>query len=77
MDDRDIHTTISELIDEEHRLRSGHHPDDEGRQQLARIERQLDQCWDLLRQRDALREAGKDPEGAHSRPATQVESYLQ
>jgi hypothetical protein len=37
----------------------------------------LDQCWDLLRQRRALRGAGRDPDEAHVRPAKVVENYEQ
>jgi hypothetical protein len=37
----------------------------------------LDQCWDLLRQRRALREFGKDPDEAKVRPAKIVENYEQ
>ena len=43
---------------------------------LRRLEVELDQCWDLLRQRRALRETGGDPREAHVRPADQVEDYL-
>lgn len=77
MDERDIRKTIAELVEREHRLRTGHELDDDGRRELAAIEAQLDQCWDLLRQRDALRDVGRDPGDARSRPVSQVESYLQ
>ena len=43
---------------------------------LARIEVELDQCWELLRQRRALREAGGDPREAQVRPPDEVEGYL-
>jgi hypothetical protein len=43
---------------------------------LRRVETELDQCWDLLRQRRALRETGGDPREAHVRPPDQVEGYL-
>jgi len=35
----------------------------------------LDQCWDLLRQRRALREADRDPEAADVRAPEAVERY--
>jgi hypothetical protein len=41
------------------------------------LEVALDQCWDLLRQRDALKDAGDDPDRARARPVTEVEGYLQ
>jgi hypothetical protein len=72
----DLHRQISDLIAAEHRLRDGS-MDDDGRRELADIETRLDQAWDLLRQRDARRENGEDPEQARLRPASEVESYLQ
>jgi hypothetical protein len=76
MSDADIHRTISDLVTEEHRLRSDQ-VDEDGRSRLAQIEESLDQCWDLLRQRQALRDSGADPEEAHERPVRDVEGYLQ
>lgn len=80
MDDLDIVRRISVLTDEEHRLERSHTgeglPDDE----LARvraIEIALDQCWDLLRQRRARRDAGVDPDEASARPEGVVEGYQQ
>ena len=46
-------------------------------QRLAVLKVELDQCWDLLRQRRALREFGKDPEKAKVRAANVVENYEQ
>jgi Protein of unknown function (DUF2630) len=77
MDDASIHETITKLVDEEHQLRSQPNHTDDQRAQLARLEVSLDQCWDLLRQRDALRDAGADPSAATARPASEVEGYLQ
>jgi hypothetical protein len=45
------------------------------RERLAYLERELDQCWDLLRQRRALTEAGDDPGAARVRPSSTVENY--
>jgi hypothetical protein len=47
------------------------------RERLAKINAELDQCWDLLRQRRALRDAGQDPDQAEVRSANVVERYLQ
>ena len=77
MNDSQLIQHISELVDEETQLRA--HPDGEGRPDPARLkhlEEQLDQCWDLLRQRRALRETGGDPGGAAVRPADEVEGYI-
>ena len=76
MDDRDIRRTIADLVEEEHRLRKGDVTPEE-RDQLSRIEEHLDQCWDLLRQRQALRGANLNPDEAHPRPTGEVEGYLQ
>jgi len=78
--DSGIHQQITELVAEEKRLREqlqAHEigPADE-QAELRRIEVQLDQCWDLLRQREALRHSGGDPDSAAVRPASEVEGYL-
>ncbi|MBM9505066.1 DUF2630 family protein [Streptomyces sp. KK5PA1] len=45
------------------------------RERLDALERELDQCWDLLRQRRALLEAGEDPGTARVRPSSTIEGY--
>jgi hypothetical protein len=77
MDDQQIHQTITGLVKEEHELRGRSAHTDEQRARLRQLEEALDQCWDLLRQRDALRAAGSDPDAATSRPVPEVEGYLQ
>ncbi|UDY36591.1 DUF2630 family protein [Dermatobacter hominis] len=81
MDDDAVLNRIGDLVDEEHRLRdhisSGAELGDEDRARLDEIERQLDQCWDLLRQRRAREEYGADPDGATARPEDTVEHYRQ
>ncbi|MPQ97996.1 DUF2630 family protein [Modestobacter sp. I12A-02628] len=78
MDDKDILSRIHALVDEEHQLRetSAEHGDEQ-RARVAQLEQDLDQCWDLLRQRRAKRQYGEDPDEATARPEPQVESYLQ
>jgi len=79
MDDKSILAHIHALVAEEHALRSAH-PDQglgvEGRQRLQHLEEQLDQAWDLLRQRRAKAENNEDPDAAELRDVRQVESYL-
>jgi len=75
--ERDIHQTINQLVDEEHQLRGKSAHSDADRERLRQLEVSLDQCWDLLRQRDALRDAGQDPDAAKARPVSEVEGYLQ
>ncbi|MBV9485935.1 MAG: DUF2630 family protein, partial [Frankiaceae bacterium] len=65
------------LVDEEHQLRGSSDHTIEQRTRLHDIEVALDQAWDLLRRREAAREAGKNPDEVEARPASQVESYLQ
>jgi hypothetical protein len=78
MDDKQILAHISDLVDEEKRLRAGSPGlSDEERARLRDLEAQLDQAWDLLRQRRAREETGDDPGQAHERPRDEVESYLQ
>jgi hypothetical protein len=81
MDDKEILTRISGLIDTEHELRSqlaeGTLSTEEERDRLRSAEQALDQCWDLLRQRRARREFGENPDGAAVRPASEVEGYQQ
>lgn len=80
MDDAQIHSTIESLVAEEHELwqrESAGAASDGDRQRLDELKLSLDQCWDLLRQRRALREAGRDPDDAQARSAAVVEHYEQ
>jgi len=77
MDDSEIHARIDALVAEEHRLRDGGRHTDEERARLRAIEEERDQLWDLIRQRDAKRQYGEDPDEAKPRPEQQVEGYLQ
>jgi hypothetical protein len=74
----DLIRQIDELVDEEHQLRSrAGGMSDEERARLRDLEVQLDQCWDLLRQRRARAEFGENPDDAAVRPAQVVEGYQQ
>ena len=68
---------IDQLVKEEERLYAKNSLTDDDQARLAEVKVQLDQCWDLLRQRRALREFGKDPDKAKVRPAKIVENYEQ
>jgi Protein of unknown function (DUF2630) len=78
-EDQDIVRRIGELVDEEHTLND--HPGEPlsaaSADRLRQLEVQLDQCWDLLRQRRAKREFGEDPSSTTVRPADVVERYQQ
>jgi hypothetical protein len=82
--DESIASRIEGLVAEEHDLRSREQADsaDAGAladetERLRAVEVELDRCWDLLRQRRALREAGSDPDEATTRDANTVERYQQ
>ncbi len=77
MQDRKVLRHIQELMAEEDRLYNQGHISDEERAQLEAVQVELDQCWDLLRQREALRAAGKNPDQATVRSPNIVENYLQ
>jgi Protein of unknown function (DUF2630) len=78
--DRGTLQRINKLVDEEHELLRRHGSDGLGTEEHERLEQlqvELDQCWDLLRQRRARREFGVDPDDAQPRSERTVEGYLQ
>ena len=80
MADNDVQGMIESLVREEHELwdrESAGRASDSDRRRLQEIKVQLDQYWDLLRQRRARRRAGEDPEGASPRDPDTLEHYLQ
>lgn len=80
MDDQQILSRITALVEEEEALRARHRDEplaEEERTRVDRIEIALDQCWDLLRQRRARREFADDPATAAVRDVETVERYQQ
>jgi hypothetical protein len=78
MDDKTILDHIHQLVEEERELRASDHRLTTGdRRRLESLEQQLDQAWDLLRQRRAREETGEDPDSARERSVNEVEGYLQ
>jgi hypothetical protein len=84
MTDESTAARIERLVAEEHDLRTREQrerDDDDAlaadRARLTEVAVELDRCWDLLRQRRALRSAGADPDNAGARDAGTIESYLQ
>jgi hypothetical protein len=84
MSDESITARIERLVTEEEELRQREQADadsdealESDRERLRSVEVELDRCWDLLRQRRALREAGGDPDDAKVRDAGTVEGYQQ
>ena len=80
MDDSEVHGTIEQLVAEEHELwerESAGNASESDRQRLKQVQVSLDQYWDLLRQRRALREARRDPDEADVRRPEVVENFEQ
>ena len=80
MNDDEIHARIEKLVAEEHELweRESHgNVTESERDRLAQLKIALDQSWDLLRQRKALRNVGRDPDDAETRTENTVENYRQ
>jgi hypothetical protein len=77
VDDKSILQHITELVDEENRLRAATEAPEQHRARIEELEVQLDQCWDLLRQRRARREFGQNPDDAQVRDKDTVEKYIQ
>ncbi len=75
--DRPVLGHIDRLVKEEERLYTQGELTDDDRGRLAELKIELDQCWDLLRQRRALREFGRDPDEAKVRSPKIVENYEQ
>jgi hypothetical protein len=75
MSDKSILEHITALVAEEHALREGPLKGDAEAERMRQLETQLDQCWDLLRQRRAKREFGQDASEARVRDPKTVEGY--
>lgn len=77
VEDQPVLNHIQRLVAEEHRLYEQEALLKADRKRLADVQVELDQCWDLLRQRRALRDVGLDPDEAEVRPPQVVENYEQ
>ena len=75
--DQSVLQHIEHLVAEEERLNATPEQASVSQRRLKEIGVSLDRCWDLLRQRRALREFGRDPSEAQVRPAEVVEKYKQ
>ena len=75
--DQSVLSHIDQLVKEEERLYAKNGLTEQDQARLGEVKVALDQCWDLLRQRRALREFGEDPDKAKARPAKIVENYEQ
>jgi Protein of unknown function (DUF2630) len=84
MNDESVAARIERLVAEEHELRGREESEskdaerlEDDQQRLRAVEVELDRCWDLLRRRRAMRDAGSNPDDADVRSADTVERYLQ
>jgi hypothetical protein len=80
MQDPEVHGSIDRMVSEEHELwerEAAGQATDSDRQRLEALRVSLDQCWDLLRQRRARRDAGQNPDRAELRSPEVVERYEQ
>jgi len=77
LEDQPVLNHIQRLVEEEHRLHDKRAHPQVDRKRLVQVQVELDQCWDLLRQRRALRDVGGDPDDAQVRPPEVVENYEQ
>jgi Protein of unknown function (DUF2630) len=80
MDDKEVLERIHTLVAEEdvlHTRATGEGLSAEEHDRIKHIDAAIDQCWDLLRQRRALRDAGANPDQAHVRSVDVVERYDQ
>ncbi|HZS68661.1 MAG TPA: DUF2630 family protein [Burkholderiales bacterium] len=74
--DASVLSHIQRLVAEEHQLFERGELSSDENHRLTALQAELDQCWDLLRQRRALREFGGDPAQAHVREADVVKKYI-
>ncbi len=77
MEDSQVFKHIKQLTEEEERLYSKGNLTDGEVKRLHQMKVELDQCWDLLRQREGFRRAGRNPDNARVRPPDIVENYDQ
>ena len=75
--DQSVLQRINELIGQEHQMLARETKSEEDQRRLCALQVELDQCWDLLRQRRALRTVGRDADRAQVRPPEIVEEYEQ
>lgn len=75
MEDNQILNHIKNLTEHEEKLWGKENLSDEEVDKLHKIKLELDQCWDLLRQRRALRDVGENPDKAEARDIDTIENY--
>jgi hypothetical protein len=73
--DNSVLSHITKLTEREEHLYGKESMTDDDIKELHKVKLELDQYWDLLRQRRALRDAGENPNQAEMRDSDTVENY--
>jgi hypothetical protein len=73
--DNSVLSHITKLTEKEEYLYGKENLTDEDVKELHKVKLELDQYWDLLRQRRALRDAGENPRQAEMRSSDTIENY--
>lgn len=73
--DNSVLSHITKLTEREEHLYGKEHLTDDDIKELHRVKSELDQYWDLLRQRRALRDAGGNPNNAQMRSSNTIDNY--
>jgi len=73
--DNSVLSHITKLTEKEEYFYGKENLTDEDVRELHKVKLELDQYWDLLRQRRALRDAGENPRQAEMRSSDTIENY--
>jgi flagellar biosynthesis/type III secretory pathway chaperone len=76
-EDNSVLAHIKQLTEKEEHLYGKTDLNDEDIKDMHKIKSELDQYWDLLRQRRALRDAGENPNQAEMRSSDTIENYTE
>jgi hypothetical protein len=75
MEDNQVLSHIKNLTATEEDLYEKENLTDADIKQLHKVQLDLEQCWDFLRQRRALRNAGNNPDDTEIRDAETIKNY--
>ena len=73
--DQSVLAHIKQLTEKEEELYGNPDLSEDNIKELYSVQSELDQYWDLLRQRRAFRDAGDDPNRAKMRSSETIENY--
>ena len=75
--DNSVISHITKLTEREEHLYGKENLTDDDIKELHRVKSELDQYWDLLRQRRAMRDSGRNPNNAEMRSSDTIDNYEQ